>query len=351
MPPNCVHFNGSVNLADAETVMREIVSRVPAGIRRLPDGETGDRASWIFFQLQKFLEHPGFVSVHDGGRPGDYQQIPTVRLAGGIAPGSLEWPDLGYASAYAESYELFSRLATAGVVPPGLRFQVEYPTPLAPVRSWIAPDQQDKLMGSYERALFSDLRQLLALTPHDRVAVQWDVAVEFGILEGGRGDAAPEALDEIAARLARCISQVPPDVPAGLHLCYGDYGHRHLVEPASLAMQVLVLNEVIAMAPRTVSFTSFTVPQYQRDPAYFSPLRDLRADGQAELYFSLVPYHPADQQCGTTGEQVSLIDGFLAESAAGPREWGICTECGMGRAERDDVPGLLDLHRRILAAY
>lgn len=351
MPPNCVHFNGSVNLEDAETVMREIVSRVPSGIRRLPDGETGDRARWIFFQLQKFLEHPGFVAVRDGGRPGDYQQIPKVRLADAVTADGLEWPDLGYASAYAQSYELFSRLQAAGVIPADLRFQVEYPTPLASVRSWIAQDQQDQLMDSYERALFSDLRHLLALTPHDRVAVQWDVAVEFGILEGARGDPAPDELDQIAAGLARCIGHVPPDIPAGLHLCYGDYGHRHLVEPTSLAMQVRVLNKVIAAAPRAVSFTSFTVPQYQRDPAYFTPLRDLHADRRTELYFSLVPYHPADQQSGTTSEQASLIDGFLAESPAGPREWGICTECGMGRAERDDVPGLLDLHRQILAAY
>lgn len=351
VPPSCVHFNGSVNLADAETVMREIVSRVPAGVRRLPDGETGDRARWIFFQLQKFLQSPGFVPVQAGDRPGDHEQIPTVRLADGITPGSLEWPDLGYASAYAESYLTFCRLSTAEVIPVDLRFQVAYPTPLAPVRSWIASDQQDTLMEGYERALFSDLQQLLALVPRDRVAVQWDVAVEFGILEGGRGDTVPDALKGIVARIARCIGQVPPDVPAGLHLCYGDYGHHHLVEPTSLAMQVRVLDQVTARAPRAVSFTSFTVPQQRRDPAYFSPLRDLRADGQTELYFSLVPYHPADQQRGTTGEQIRLIDNFLAESAAGPREWGICTECGMGRVERDDVPGLLDLHRRILAAY
>lgn len=351
MPPRCVHLNGSVNLADAETVMREIASRVPAGVRRLPDGETGDRARWIFFQLRKFQQHPGFVPVHDSSRPGDYSQIPAVRLDEGITPASLQWPDPGYASAYAESYEIFSRLSAAGVIPAGLRFQVQYPTPLAPVRSWIASDQQDTLMDSYERALFSDLEQLLAAVPHERVAVQWDVAVEFGILEGGRGDPEPDALGEIAARLARCIGQVPPDVPAGLHLCYGDYGHRHIIEPKSLAMQVRVLDEMTAGAPRPVSFASFTVPQYQRDPAYFSPLRDLHADAQTELYFSLVPYHPADQQDGTTGEQTHLIDSFLAEAAAGPREWGICTECGMGRVERDEVPGLLDLHRRILAAY
>ena len=29
MPPSSVHFNGSVNLPDTETVMREISSRIP----------------------------------------------------------------------------------------------------------------------------------------------------------------------------------------------------------------------------------------------------------------------------------------------------------------------------------
>ena len=31
MPPSSVHFNGSVNLPDAETVMREISARIPTG--------------------------------------------------------------------------------------------------------------------------------------------------------------------------------------------------------------------------------------------------------------------------------------------------------------------------------
>ena len=59
MPPTGVHFNGGVNLADAETVFREISARVPHGVRGIPDGETGDRANWIFFQLQKFWQTRG----------------------------------------------------------------------------------------------------------------------------------------------------------------------------------------------------------------------------------------------------------------------------------------------------
>ncbi|HEX5296364.1 MAG TPA: hypothetical protein VFW50_05195 [Streptosporangiaceae bacterium] len=52
MPADHAHFNGSVNLSDAESVMREIAARVPSGVRRIPDGETGDRGTWILFQLQ-----------------------------------------------------------------------------------------------------------------------------------------------------------------------------------------------------------------------------------------------------------------------------------------------------------
>ena len=63
MPADHVHFNGSVNLADAESVMREIAARVPFGLRRIPYGETGDRGNWIFFQPEKFLQRPGWCQT------------------------------------------------------------------------------------------------------------------------------------------------------------------------------------------------------------------------------------------------------------------------------------------------
>jgi hypothetical protein len=71
------------------------------------------------------------------------------------------------------------------------------------------------------------------------------------------------------------VDQVPAEIPAGLHFCYGDYGHQHFMQPASLALQVRVLNAVTAAALRRVSFVSFTVPQYQRDESYFAPLAGL----------------------------------------------------------------------------
>ncbi|MHB1569032.1 MAG: hypothetical protein ACYC0H_07490, partial [Solirubrobacteraceae bacterium] len=66
MPPTSVHFNGSVNLPDAETVMREISSRIPSGVRRMTDGEPGDRNYWISFQTRKFEQMPEFEALARG---------------------------------------------------------------------------------------------------------------------------------------------------------------------------------------------------------------------------------------------------------------------------------------------
>jgi hypothetical protein len=351
MPADHVHFNGSVNLADAESVIREIAARVPSGLRRIPDGETGDRSNWIFFQLQKFLQLPWLVPARPIDAPeGGYENLPQLRLADGVDPAEVSWPDLGYADAYLGSYSVFAALREEGVVPAGVRFQVQYPTPLASISGYIVPEQQQVLLSSYERAMFADLDRLLGAIPGDDVAVQWDVAVEFGILEEAFAPGGARAFEAIVAALARCIDQVPAGIPAGLHLCYGDYGHQHFKQPESLALQVRVLTAVTAAAGRPVSFVSFTVPQYQREESYFAPLAGLAADPGVELNFALVPYHPAEQAPGTTGDQVRLIDAALAASPGGGRDWGICTECGMGRAGRDEIPALLDLHRQIVAA-
>ena len=354
MPPSSVHFNGSVNLPDAETVMREISSRIPTGVRRMTDGETGERNYWIHFQIQKFLAMPELETVSSGQAYETDDQsapaMPQLRLADGVSPDAVNWPDLGYADAYIESFQTFRALQEDGTIPADVRFQVQYPTPIAPLAGSIVTEDLPRLAMSYEAALLADLDKAIATIGHDRCAVQWDVAVEFGLLEDAFGPGTSPPLEEIAASLARCADHVPDDVPVGMHLCYGDYGHQHFKQPDSLDLQVRLVNAVLAAAHRTVNWFSFTVPQGRGDEDYFAPLRDLQAGQDTELYFALVPYYPDDQPPGMTAEQVRLIDAALAQSSSGSREWGICTECGMGRVASGDVPTLLDLHRELLVS-
>ena len=56
--------------------MREISSRIPTGVRRMTDGETGDRNYWISFQIRKFEQMPEFEMVASGKA---YEPVPTRR--------------------------------------------------------------------------------------------------------------------------------------------------------------------------------------------------------------------------------------------------------------------------------
>lgn len=232
MPPVAVHFNGGVNLPDTATVLRMLAERVPQGVRRLPDGETGERARWTGFQRPRLQATPGLEKVEaDPKSEGPYGRGSTFRLADGTDPDTISWPDLGYAAEYEASYATFTRLRADGVVPTGVRFQVQYPTPLA-VSNQFHPTDKDRITPSYERALLADLDRLLARIPHYELAVQWDAAIETVTVE-----LAPDTLGAMAQQLAQLLDRVPDDVPAGLHLCYGDAGHVHMVEPESLATQ------------------------------------------------------------------------------------------------------------------
>jgi hypothetical protein len=339
-----VHFNGSVNLPDAETVMREISARIPVGVRRMTDGETGDRSYWIHYQFDKFEAMPELetITAPASEAPGGAPPMRQFKLREGASADTIAWPDLGYAQEYGKSFAIFDALQQDGTIAAGTRLQLQYPTPLASVGAAFDPADMPAILASYAAALFADLGKALASLPHDRVAVQWDIAVEFALLEGAFG-LGQMPLEAIVPGMVAALDQVPADVPAGLHLCYGDYGHAHFKEPESLRMQVDVINAVVAAASRPLSFVSLTVPQGRDDAGYFAPLSDLDAP-DTELYLALVPYHPGDQPEGTTDTQIGHID-----AALDGREWGICTECGMGRVAREDVPTLLDLHSRILA--
>ena len=76
----------------------------------------------------------------------------------------------------------------------------------------------------YERRLLTELDEIAAVIPHERIAIQWDVAYEFAILEGVMSCAFADPEAEILDRLVRIANRVPPSMELGYHFCYGDSG-------------------------------------------------------------------------------------------------------------------------------
>ncbi|MFE6997153.1 hypothetical protein ACFVAE_14395 [Microbacterium sp. NPDC057659] len=338
---------GSVNYDDAEKTMRTASELMGGLLRRIPDGEVGKRFHWIMFQPDVIGQAEGIERV--GENPIPFKagiDARPLRIAEGADAASIELPPLGYAAAALESYEIFRRLRAEGAIAEGVRFQVSLPTPLAVVSSYFSGDDRAAIEPVYADAILREVDEIVASIPHEDLAIQWDVASEMGIIERASGygkvmDAwwPGDPFDGVVSRLSALIGAVPADVEVGVHLCYGDAGEKHFIEPADAGNLVRYANAVIAASDRDLTWLHLPVPIERDDAAYFAPLSELAAVD--ELYLGLV--HRED---GAEGAQRRIA----AASAVVP-EFGVATECGIGRAPAGTTEGILQTHADVAAHW
>ncbi|WP_328391295.1 hypothetical protein [Nocardia sp. NBC_00416] len=333
-----VHLCGSVPLTDAASVFTEAAGRLGGHISRIPDGETGERDNWVVWQLPKLQAHPSLVTVPPPSP--EYGPSERVRPAPGIDPAAVDFGALGYAQAARESWRVFEKFRAQGVIRPGTRFQVSLPTPIAVVGAFIAGPQAE-LEARYEAAILAELDQITSAIPHEDLAIQWDAAVEFALFEGvfpsWFGDDHPTRLAGVIERLARLGDAVPEGVELGYHLCYGDFGHQHFVEPADTSKLVAVASGVANALTRPLDWVHLPVPKGRTDAPYFAPLAGLDLAPRTTLYLGLV--HASDGFEGAR-RRIKAASVFVPQ-------FGIATECGMGRRPAGQISDLLDLHARL----
>jgi hypothetical protein len=333
------HLVGSLNLPDARTVFETACAEAGDVLARIPDGETDDRRGWITAQIPNLASVPELELVsrprgpHDDWLPDE--GLIWFRLKDGASADAVELPELGYVAAAASSFATFSELKRGGTIAAPVRFQVSLPTPLAVVGAYIAPQDAAAIEPRVEAAMRREVDGLAATVPHDELAIQWDVAVEITNVEGVFPTFFSPVLDGVAERLRRLATWVPDDVPVGFHLCYGDAGGKHVIEPNDAAVLVEVANAIVRSAPRVPAWIHMPVPIERDDDAYFAPLEGLALPRETALYLGLL--HKEDG-----------LEGAKRRIAAARRHverFGVATECGMARdAEPGDVPGLLRLH-------
>jgi hypothetical protein len=148
-----------------------------------------------------------------------------------------------------------------------------------------------------------------------------------------------EMFDTFGRILLDLGNHVPKDIQLLYHFCYGDAGHRHVIEPTDMGDMVELSNRLSAGIERTIELIHMPVPRDRTDDAYFEPLRRLQLRPETELCLGLVHY--TDGVAGTR-RRLATAEKFV-------RDFSIGTECGFGRRDPATVPELLRIHAEAAA--
>jgi hypothetical protein len=340
---------GSIALSNAEEVFRTVGNVLGNHVRRIPDGETGNaRAYWIQCQNPFFIGNPQLEMVErDPDNPDELRpaHIPSnglysptmagvyqgqARLRPGVAPADLHFDNFGYADWAIESYNTFKRLQQEGAVPAGVKFQVSIPTTQVVMQSRILASEMAVIGPAYEAAIFREVERICDSIPHQDLAVQWDCTEPAGY------ELAPLARPSMIERMITFAAPVAEGVELGYHLCYGDWEHRHFVEPTDTANLVEMANGISAGVSRPIAWMHLPVPRERSDDAYFAPLSGLKLHPETQLVLGLIHH--------TDG-----IEGTKARMQAATKvvpDYAIATECGMGRRPPETIQKLLGIHKQ-----
>lgn len=329
-----VHLVGSVPLENAETVIKTCCSMLGETLSRVPDGETGIRSNWINWQRDILGAHPAMHLVGEGKNA--ERSVPKYAVRNDF-DGDIEFTELGYFTAAIESYQIFANLQQQGEIG-NQRFQVSLPTPLAAVACYVDEGSQERIFQPYRERLLLETEKILAAIPSEHLSIQWDVAIEFAVLEGLFPVWFDDPLQTIARQLIELAETIPMSVEVGFHFCYGDAGNKHFKEPDDMGLLVKLANEIAPNVNRAVDWIHMPVPIDRSDNAYFQPLEELDQHNLKQLFLGLL-----HEQDGTEGarKRMDAADAFVAD-------YGIATECGLGRRKPEIIPELLALHAKLV---
>jgi hypothetical protein len=331
-----VHLVGSIGLDTVEEVFRTVGNELGPHLRRIPDGEVGGRRLWISWQYPLLRASP-FLRPDPSGAIRPTNRFPLLTLAEGVSPSDVRFGELGYMREARASYLDFVAARDNGTLPKGIRFQVCLPTPFAVVSSVAVPAALPAIEAAYERAMIAEVEALARHIPHHDLCIQWDLCNEMVIWDGQPSDAVPagETREALLARMVRLCAPIPDDIEIGLHLCYGDFGAKHFVEPKDAAMMVDFANALTHAIKHKLAYIHMPVPVERSDDAFHRPFRDLKLSEGTELFLGIV--HAKDGVEGTRAR--------LAAALPYAPEFGIATECGMARARSEQtVRTLLKIH-------
>ncbi|SMQ46020.1 unnamed protein product [Zymoseptoria tritici ST99CH_3D7] len=345
-----VHLVGSAPFPSTSTAFREHALGLPSRLKRIPDGETGERHYFTAFQAGKFSAAPEVLVDFTDNQDSQRKDFTVEEVKAAVekleAKGGIE---TGYDVAANESYSVFRKLKEEGVIPKDVKFQVGIPSVASTIGPMINHAFQPALEPLYEASLFRALQNIQAAIPHDQLSIQLDLAVDMAFWEGqyltpwfAQGEGVDAVREYIVAYVGRMMARIEEDVELGVHFCYGDMAHKHFYEPPTTLAITSLLTHMLVF-PHRISYIHFPIPVSAQTslPTFLAPLTDITPtlmEKGLEVYPGVVQF---DDEKGTR-ERIAAVT-----RACPGLKFGVATECGWGRTPEEQIGGIMKLLTRL----
>ena len=265
--PAHMFFCGSVPLEHEVDVFNALAEIGGERLRRVPDGEFGDRRMWVIGQYAVLAASP---ALEFGPFPADgltrrtCYQIPRRLRAGSgerhrlqqywLRPARVKFI---WAVSRDEKGQAKSR-RTGG-----------FRSICRPRATHHADDRGIRPKAAAEKAcrkaLLAELEEIQRRIPHSELAITWDVvhAVLTSRFPSNKyiTQFFTDPKDDFLHTLVELGDAVAGDVELGYHLCYGSQDHKHALEPRDLTACVTISNAVAAQLGRRLDYVHMPVPR------------------------------------------------------------------------------------------
>ncbi|WP_227980661.1 hypothetical protein [Nocardia spumae] len=307
---------------------------------------------WILDYLRTRGQHSDVFEIVSGGEYTDYSDFPSYGLRSGatLEPRHVSMDRLDRID---QVVAAFDTLRSERPELADTKLQLSQPNPLDLamfVFAGAAVSGGFPLGPALRRSnlLIAALRQLPVFTDaalqeigevHRRYGdrVVWQVESPFALLGMVKADQLRSrwaAAPLIARQLAGLLTGIHRiGATAVVHLCYGDYQHKALLSPRSLAPAATLLRHTgrrlraqdTPLPPVHIP-CAFGAEPAPLDPAFYAPLSGL--DPQWRIIAGVVSPDSAEDSARAL---------TLFERAAGRTAYGVATACGLGRCDVADA--------------
>jgi hypothetical protein len=166
-----VHLVGSVPLNDARSVFETVSAVLGRNLKRIPDGETGERSDWITWLEPVFADNPALEKSDELFR---IHATGTARIRYRLKPGKtvkdVSFGNLFYAEVAKASYAEFAALKRAGKIPPDVKFQIDLVPAHSVIWLFLQDDLHQPLDPIFNKALKHEIDKIAASLPRANAA-------------------------------------------------------------------------------------------------------------------------------------------------------------------------------------